>query len=427
MNRFVIFLLMLITSGVYGYSQPSYNACANPLDLCPNNLYSVTNIGANVISCPSCEDDFNFCFTTDNTVWFSFTTNPLGGDVQVDITNIAFETNPGQDNELQATIIEAGTPCVSSTYTAIGTCVAASGVNFNLTATGLAPSTTYYVVVDGDNNGAGITSAAEATFDISVGGPGVTRPGSTVLIGADSLFSCLNDPVLYFAFLVNCPDSGLFHWYINGTLAAITPESYFEISSLADGDIVSVQTSCYADCPDTVSAISPPITIYSFPVDAGPDVTINYGENVQLNGITTATEHYWSPSYLFSDTSSLSAFVNPTQTVTVTLTATENGCTFSDYLTITVDTELDIPNTFSPNNDNINDTWEIRGIEDYPDNMIIIYDRWGQKVFETTGYSALKSWDGKIRNKVATEGVYFYVLDLRTGDDPIEGTLTIIR
>ena len=69
--------------------------------------------------------------------------------------------------------------------------------------------------------------------------------------------------------------------------------------------------------------------------------------------------------------------------------ATENGCTQFDYVTITVNSGLQIPNTFSPNNDGVNDKWVIRGIENFPDCLIQVYTRWGQKIFQTTGYSEL--------------------------------------
>lgn len=423
----VIFLLTLFLSLNFAFGQEVYNDCSSALEICPNSVYSVNNIGANVTFCTGCEDDFNFCFPTDNTIWLSFTTNAVGGAVQVDFSNLVFEVNPGQAVELQATIIETAVPCNSGSYVQIGNCVSNATNNFSLNAAGLAPNTSYMIVVDGQNGGVGITDPAECAFDISISGAGVDRTASTIGISQNETNICENDVVTFAANVANCPDTGQYNWYINGTLVAVTDTNEFQTSALADGDVVTVETSCYALCPEIVSADAAPMSVYSFNVDAGEDRTANRGEAVSLNGITTAPAYYWEPSYLFSDPNSLTTIVIPDETITVSLTATENGCTKTDYLTITITSELDIPNTFSPNGDNINETWVIEGIELYPNNAVKIYDRWGQEVFQTTGYSQAKTWNGDIRNRQATEGVYFYIIDLGDGGEVINGTLTLIR
>jgi len=48
---------------------------------------------------------------------------------------------------------------------------------------------------------------------------------------------------------------------------------------------------------------------------------------------------------------------------------------------------LNFPNTFTPNNDGINDYWNIKGIENYPTAIVQIFNRYGQKVFESRGYN----------------------------------------
>ena len=233
---------------------------------------------------------------------------------------------------------------------------------------------------------------------------------------------------MFTATLQNCPDSIGYSWFVNGVLQSVTASPIFQISSLNDGDIVTVENSCYAQCAELVTATSVPISVYSFNVDAGQDQTVSPGVSVTLNGITTAPTYSWSPDYLFSDPFSLSTVVTPQQTVTLALTATENGCTLSDYVTIFVMTTLNIPNTFSPNGDGQNDTWIIKGIELYPNASMKIYDRWGQLVYQARGYSSVKAWNGNIKSGKASEGVYFYVLDLETeGIDIYKGSITLIR
>lgn len=410
-----------------GLTQQLYNDCNSALELCPGQTYSASNIDANVTVCPGCEDDFNYCFPTNNTIWFTFTTNSVGGDVTVNFTNLIFEANPGQDNEIQAVIIESLVNCSSGTYSQVGDCLSNETANFGLNALGLAPNTTYYVVVDGDLSGAGITAASECTFNISISGPGIDRPASNITVSQSTGTACLNELVTFTATTFSCPVSDNYYWYVNGVLTAVTTDSVYQTSSLSDGDVVTVETTCYAQCPDTVSISTAPISVFSFPIDAGTDTTIFAGESVQLNGSTTGSNIIWTPSFYLSSDNVLNPVAVPDQTVTYTLSAEQNGCVAYDYVTITVNSGIIIPNTFSPNGDDINETWIILGIEDYPNNLVEIYTRWGQKIYQSSSYSELKAWDGSTSLGNANESVYYYVIDLRDGSDVLTGYINVLR
>jgi gliding motility-associated-like protein len=417
-------MLMTLFSGQFALGQEAYNVCQNALELCPGVPISVNNIDANVTGCVNCEDDFNFCFAPENTIWFQITTNAVGGNIQIDFSNLVFEINPGQDNELQAVLVEAVTPCAANTFTQIGTCHFDETSNFALTAAGLLPNTTYYLIVDGDNTGAGITDPAECTFDLQISGPSVDRIPPTSSISTATPVACENDIVAYVATLADCPDTSDFSWFVNGVLVATTSEPAFQVTNLADGDIVSVSNTCYSICPALLQATAAPITIESVQVDAGNDITVPTGSTVQLNGTTNASSVSWSPPFLVSDTNALNPFATLDETTVFALTATQNGCSNTDYVTITVDELLEIPNSFSPNGDNLNDSWEIDGLELYPDNRMQIFTRWGQRVFQTSAYSKAKMWDGENH----AEGVYYFVLDLNDDNGTqYKGTLTLIR
>lgn len=419
----VIFLLMLNALSQTAGAQEVYDNCINALELCPNETYSVNNISANATSCVNCEDDFNFCFDAQNSVWFTLTSNAVGGLVNVNFTNLIFETNPGQDTELQAALILATSPCDAGTYTQLGTCFSNETGNFTLNAN-LAPLTSYYLVVDGDNNGPGITDPAECRFDLSISGVGVDRNLSTLSISQSTENACLGELITFNASTLMCPNTGSFQWYVNDVLVAISSDSIYQTTSIEDGDIVSVITTCYAGCPDTLEASANPISVYTIDVDAGNDVSVPAGTSLNLSGSTSAPIYSWSPDFAVSDPNILNPIVSPGETTTFTLTAQENGCTRSDYVTISIDQDLFIPNTFSPNQDQVNDSWIIEGIEKYPDNLVSIYTRWGQRVFQTTAYSSIKNWDGEEH----LEGVYYYVIELNDGSGiELKGTLTLLR
>jgi gliding motility-associated-like protein len=82
-----------------------------------------------------------------------------------------------------------------------------------------------------------------------------------------------------------------------------------------------------------------------------------------------------------------------------------------------------VPEGFSPNGDGKNDFLLIEHIELYPKNKIMIFNRWGDIVYEKDVYTNDEPWDGvankglRIGNGAVPTGVYFYILDL--GDDRI--------
>jgi gliding motility-associated-like protein len=85
---------------------------------------------------------------------------------------------------------------------------------------------------------------------------------------------------------------------------------------------------------------------------------------------------------------------------------------------------LSISNAFSPNGDNINDRWIINGLREF--NCVVeVYNRLGQRVFRSVGYQ--QPWDGTISGKPLPVGTYYYVIDLRNGDEPLSGNITILK
>jgi gliding motility-associated-like protein len=86
---------------------------------------------------------------------------------------------------------------------------------------------------------------------------------------------------------------------------------------------------------------------------------------------------------------------------------------------------LNIANAFTPNGDGINDYWKINGIENYPGAIVRVFTRYGQKVFDSKGYS--KPFDGTVDGENLPVGVYYYIINLNTNCNLLSGSLTIIR
>lgn len=103
------------------------------------------------------------------------------------------------------------------------------------------------------------------------------------------------------------------------------------------------------------------------------------------------------------------------------------------YVLVTA-TNFLIPQAFTPNGDNINDFFQILGIEYYPNNSIQIINRWGKKVYEARAYGIETNprfWDGKVNvggtNGNLPTGTYYYIIDLGNGEKPIAGSIYIDR
>ncbi|WP_370478270.1 MopE-related protein [Tamlana flava] len=87
-----------------------------------------------------------------------------------------------------------------------------------------------------------------------------------------------------------------------------------------------------------------------------------------------------------------------------------------------------VPNGFSPNDDGINDTWVIENITSFTRSIVKVYNRWGNKVFESHNYQ--NNWNGKsteggssIRLPV---GAYLYIIELNEpGFKPVQGWIYI--
>lgn len=313
-------------------AQPANQDCSGATTLCAGTELTGSNAGANLWP--------PFCTAPDTTsahlVWYTFTTNSLGGTVDVSLTGIDCPQLAGTDNNLQMVVLSGDGNCTPNQFVAVGDCQTDS-VDFTLTTNVLQPATQYWIVV----SGLAVLPAAppECGFTVGVGGPGA--------------------------------------------------------------DIVGVDFS------------------------AGPDVTLEQGGSAQLlatggDGVT----YDWSPLSGLSGNNIPDPFAQPTESTLYTVTTQLNGCSYTDEVFVEVNRPISPPNTITPNGDGINDTWELFGINDYPQAAISIYDRWGQRVFNSVGYK--EPFDGK----GLPTATYYWVIKLSQLEgvsEPYTGFLTIVN
>jgi gliding motility-associated-like protein len=73
----------------------------------------------------------------------------------------------------------------------------------------------------------------------------------------------------------------------------------------------------------------------------------------------------------------------------------------------------------------VHDRWVIEFLDSYPQSTVEVFNRYGQKVFESRGYA--KPWDGTTNGKALPIGTYYYLIDPKNGRKPLSGFVDIIR
>jgi large repetitive protein len=95
----------------------------------------------------------------------------------------------------------------------------------------------------------------------------------------------------------------------------------------------------------------------------------------------------------------------------------ENGCSATQSITLTEPLDLELPNGISPNGDGINDGLIVNGLEVYPENEIIIFNRWGNIVYQQNNYSNQYPWFGEnMKGGILPDGTYFVILRVKGRD-----------
>ncbi len=172
------------------------------------------------------------------------------------------------------------------------------------------------------------------------------------------------------------------------------------------------------------------VTVITKPAaSAGGNKKIMSGESVMLNGSVTGdnVSYYWTPPDYLDNANSLTPIASPAYNTTYTLHAVSNYTCGEDTSStfVRVYQTVKIPNTFSPNNDGINDNWDIKNLGTYPGSSISVFNRWGQQVYQSIDYP--KPWNGTDNGSPLPEGTYYYVIDLKNGMPKLAGWVLIVR
>lgn len=166
------------------------------------------------------------------------------------------------------------------------------------------------------------------------------------------------------------------------------------------------------------------------------DDTVYEGQSVQITSTNLGQGFYysWNPPTGLNSPTIHNPIATPLVTTEYILTVTDDfGCIFFDTVFIfTIDVTCEepyifVPNAFTPDNDGLNDILYARSSVGYEVDLKI-YDRWGEKVFETTDLN--NGWDGTFKGMKCDPGVFTYYLNLVCYNKETfkkKGNITLIR
>ncbi len=183
-----------------------------------------------------------------------------------------------------------------------------------------------------------------------------------------------------------------------------------------------------------------PITVYDIPtVEAGPDKTINIGQQIDLVPTISSDviDAVWSPTGGGFRNIFPGITVKPRETTTYHVRVNNRGgCIATDAITVNVicnGANVFIPNTFSPNGDGSNDLFYPRGSGVFSIKTEKVFSRWGEVVFEKNNFQAndvKAAWDGTYKGKKLSPDVFVYVIEILCDNNSVltfKGNIALIK
>ncbi len=174
------------------------------------------------------------------------------------------------------------------------------------------------------------------------------------------------------------------------------------------------------------------VTVLSAPtVKATKSNNLNCNKPFTQLNASGATTYTWLPAYALSNDSIANPIANPATTTTYYVYGKDSSiCTGTDSITVIADFKnhgIILPNSFTPNNDGLNDCFGLGHYPDIKDLDFTIFNRYGTTVFKTNNPG--ECWNGNFKGKPASAGVYIYIVKAKTtcGNVFIKDSIVLVR
>lgn len=225
----------------------------------------------------------------------------------------------------------------------------------------------------------------------------------TVELTADDLDVCPDELVTLTAVATEFIDGVTYTWNVSGVSG-----SEIQVSSPTTVTYTVTATDACAftatDSYEMVVWIETPLEV------PGPNYELctgSYSGNI-INGGVLPYSYAYDPTVIILENE---LFYSNQVDVETEITVTDHCQNTATFNVNIVSCDVFIPNIFTPNNDEANSRFEIRGIDGFPGSSLFVYNRWGNKIFESANYR--NEWSGKDQE----EGTYYYVFKRSDGKD----------
>lgn len=405
-----------------------------------------TNSGATIVN-PNAPTTLVANLPVGNNVFYWTLSNGTCSNISFDSLIVVVapididSADAGVDQNLcgvSTTNLFGNSPILSTGIWTQSTAQIAAGVVINTsnnpltTLTGLIPGNTYTFVWEFDNGVCGIhsTDTVDIAIEISpsifanAGGPIVTCTQDTLLLNAvnpsvgTGIWTTSSSAVIIMPTQANTivtnlqQDTTVFVWSLsNGDCSNYDSDSMFVVlggaSPIANADIFNVLPSNTAILIDVLpnDQLTTNWDIYiNTPMNSGQMLNLNNGEfELNLQGVTT------NQSFIYE-------LCNPI--------CPANCDTALVILNISSTIECDIPNIFTPNEDGVNDFFDVPCLVDRQVTKLLVFNRWGDLVYQSDHYQ--NQWDGRHQGMALPDGTYFYILKIGT-EEAIQGSIELRR
>jgi gliding motility-associated-like protein len=269
-------------------------------------------------------------------------------------------------------------------------------------------------------------------------------PGITISTSVNTPV-CSGTLIVFTAAVVNEGINSTYQWKVNNINTG-TNQPNLSINTLTNNDVVTCMITnnsgmCLASSTSTSNAI---IVSLITPTTPAPTVTIQASANNVYEGTTIVfratpanagiiLDYQWRVNDMVTGANSNVFTSNKLKNDdVVTCVITSNIACSTPVTSAAIKMKLlpslilNIPNTFTPNGDGVNDYWDITAeLASYPGCVVSVYNRSGILVYQSRGYN--KAWDGNYNGQALPTTTYYYTIELSGKKQPLSGSITIIR
>ncbi len=423
-------------AGTYTVTVTDNNNCTSSQSATINQPASALSVSGNIIDA-NCLNNIQGSVdvtVSGGTVGYSYAWN--SGQLTQDITTVAgtytlVVTDNNSCSDTTTYTINDLSSLIISSYDSIAFCEGdsarlsssiqngpfqwmADGVNIPGATDSIYTATQTAIYTIRINNGCGVFTSnainitANPTPVISISGAAEICEGTSTpfsLSGADSY--------------VWSPGTGLSNSSISNPSASPAITTDYTITGTIGG--------CSSDTTLT-------LVVHPIPIVNVTSTTFTCETGSQLNATANTSGTYvWSPAYGLDSTDIASPVAKPRVTTNYFVTVTDsNSCSTMMTVLVVADCDsLKIPNGISPDDDGVNDAFEIVGLNQFQNNSLAIFNRWGSLVYQAKPYH--NDWKGTCTEKGVIDGenlpdgTYYYVLELGGSEGTKVGFIEIRR